>query len=135
MSQPDGFSPQFPGSVTAKYFTTTLTGSPSAIPQTVKVSTNGTTEVNIFGTTNGVTGTFTGLARITSKDDADGNITLQNDAGTTLFTIAKGSQGAVKGTAFSAVAFTANGTATIKSSAASNAIVEIDFIVANPQLG
>ena len=134
MAQPNGNSPQFAGPVAAQSFQTTLTGDPTKIPQTIRIDTNGTTEVNVFGTTTPAAGTFLG-ARIISKDDANGNITLQHtSAGTVVFTIAKGSQGAVKGSVFTATAFTAGATATIKSSAASNAVVEIDFVISNPAL-
>jgi len=130
---------QAAGPIAAQTVVETLVGNTGAtrwIKKTIVLDTNGTTEVPIFGTTNGIAGTFIG-ASIVSKDDANGNITLQNNpAGTvsTIFTIAKGSQGASKGSAFAAVAFSATGTATVKSSAASNARVEIDFIVSHPGL-
>lgn len=142
MSQANGISPQFVGPVAAQSFQSTLVepvmGTFSqqlrAIPQTIKVTTNGTTEVNVFGTTNPVSGTFIG-ARTLGLDDANGNITLQHtSAGTVVFTIAKGSAGGVKGSHFGAVAFAAGATATVKSSAAANAVVEIDFIASNPAL-
>lgn len=128
---------QFLGPVAAQTVIETLVGNTGAtrwIKKTVVLDTNGTTEVNVFGTTNGISGTFIG-ARITSKDEANGDITLQHtSAGTVVFTIAKGSQGVVKGSAFAAASFAATGTATVKSSAASNARVEIDFIVSHPAL-
>ncbi len=135
MAQPNGNSPQFPGPVSAQSYQSTLTGDVTDIPQRVIVATNGTTEVNVFGTTNGFAGTLTGTARIISKDDTSGNITLQHtSAGTTVFTIAKGSEGAMKGTAFSATSFASTGTMTVKSSSAGNAVVEIDFVASNPAL-
>ncbi len=114
---------------------TYTSGTMRAIPQKILVQTNGTTEVNVFGTTNPVSGTFLG-ARVIAKDDITADITLQHtSAGTVVFTIAKGSAGAVKGSVFGAVAFAADATATIKSSAATgNALVELDFIVQNPAL-
>jgi len=128
---------QFSGPVAAQTVVETLVGNTAAtrwIKKTIVLDTNGTTEVDVFGTTNGIAGTFIG-ARITSKDDANGNITLQHtSAGTVVFTIAKGSMGAVKGSAFAATSFAATGTATIKSSASSNARVEIDFLVSHPGL-
>lgn len=137
-------SPSFPGPVAAQSFQSTLVANVAGtyteqslrvIPQRIQVITNGTTEVNVFGSTNPVAGTFLG-ARIISKDDANGNITLQHtSAGTTVFTIAKGSAGAVKGSYFAATAFAAGATATVKSSASTgNAVVEIDFIASNPAL-
>lgn len=139
-----GFAPNFPGPVAGQTFQSTLFTPVSGtyteqnmrvIPQRITLMTNGTTEVNVFGTTNGISGTFIGAARIISKDDANGNITLQHtSAGTVLFTIAKGSQGSVKGSYFAATAFAATGTATIKSSGTGNAVVEIDFIASNPAL-
>lgn len=145
MALTDGNSPQVPGLVTAQSFVSTLVapvngtysqGNDRYIPQTIKVITNGTTEVNVFAATNPVSGTFTGVAKIVSKDNANGNISLQHTiAGTVVFIIAKGSEGGVKGTFFPATAFTAGGTATLKSSTATgNAVVELDFIVSNPQL-
>ena len=135
MSQPDGFSPLYPGSVAGQGFQSTLTGDARDIPQKLIRSTNGTTEVNVFGTTNPADGTFLG-ARVISKNNTAANITLQHTvAGTTVFTIAKGSEGALKGTFFPAVAFAAGATATIKSSVAgADAVVEIDFILTNPKL-
>lgn len=138
------FSPSFPGPLAAQSISRTLfqavTGTYTqqatrAIPETVVVQTNGTTEVNVFGTTNPISGTFL-AARIISQDDANGNITLQHtSAGTTVFTIAKGSAGAVKGSYFAATPFAINATATVKSSSATaNAYVEIDFIPSNPAL-
>lgn len=128
---------QFAGPVVAQNFIDNQLGNTGAtrwIKKTVVLDTNGTTEVNVFGATNGVAGTFIG-SKIISKDDTAGNITLQHtSAGTVVFTIAKGSQGAVTGSAFAATSFAATGTATIKSSTSSNARVEIDFIVSHPAL-
>lgn len=129
---------QFSGPVVAQTFVENLVSNTSPtrwIKKTIILDTNGTTEVDVFGATNGIAGTFTG-ARIMPKDDTNGNITLQHTiAGTVVFLIAKGSAGAVKGSAFAPVAFAATGTATIKSSGASaNARVEIDFIVSHPAL-
>lgn len=137
-------SPNFSGPVSAPSFQSTAVPVASgtytandirAIPQKIIIATNGTTEVNVFGATNPFSGTFLG-ARIIPKDDANGNITLQHtSAGTTVFTIAKGSAGAVKGSYFAPTAFAINGTATVKSSSATaNALVEIDFVASNPAL-
>lgn len=140
MAQPDGFSPQFPGNVVAKGFISTLVPVNGTLIRfmkhnTVTVKTNGTSEVDVFAATNPISGTFLG-ARILNKDDANGNITLQHtSAGTTVFTIAKGSQGVIKGSVFAATAFASGATATVKSSAAAaNADVEIDFISSDPRL-
>jgi len=142
MSQSNGLNPQYAGLQTQQGLVNTFvpvngTNIRYAKHNTVVVLTNGTTEVNVFGPTNGFAGTFLG-ARIISRDDANGNITLQNNpagTATTIFTIAKGSEGGVKGSYFSHVAFSSGGTATIKSSAATGqAIVELDFIASNPQL-
>lgn len=137
-------SPQFIGPVTAQSFQTssvpTVTGvytanNIRAVPQTIVVATNGTTEVNVFGSVNPFSGTFLN-AKILSKNDANGNITLQHtSAGTTVFTIAKGSAGAVKGSYFAPTAFAINSTATVKSSTSTgDVLVEIDFIASNPGL-
>jgi hypothetical protein len=136
MALPNANSPSFSGPIAAQSFQTTLTGNPVQIPQKIVRSTNGTTEVNVFGATNPVSGTFLGM-KIIPHDDANGNITLQHtSAGTVVYTIAKGSAGAVKGSALPAVgvAFVAGATATIKSSTTANATVEIDFIASNPAL-
>jgi hypothetical protein len=144
MAQTDGFGPSFPGPIAAQSFQSTLVSSVAGtygqlsmrvIPQRINVLTNGTAEVNVFGSTNPVSGTFLS-ARVISKDDGNGNITLQHtSAGTVVFTIAKGSAGGVKGTYFAATAFAAGATATIKSSGATgDAVVEIDFIASNPKL-
>lgn len=144
MSQPNGLAPSHAGPVAAQTFQSTLvpiaTGSYTSnnmrfIPQRIVVATNGTTEVDVFASTNPVAGTFLG-ARIISKDDNNGNITLQHtSAGSVVFTIAKGSAGAVKGSYFASTAFAAGATATIKSSGSTgNALVEIDFIASNPAL-
>jgi len=136
MAQPNGNSPQFAGPVSAQSFQTT--GVPHSLArtvvQTVAVTTDGTTEVGIFGDTNPFSGTFYG-ARIISKDDANGTITLQHtSAGTVLFSLAKGSAGAMKGSALAPTSFAYGGTATVKSSGTGNVLVEIDFIVSNPAL-
>jgi len=128
---------QYAGPVVAQNFIENLVGNAGAtrwIKKTVILDTNGTTEVNVFGTTNGISGTFVG-ARIVPKNDANANITLQHtSAGTVVFTIAKGSEGAVKGSAFTATAFVGSATATVKSSSTANARVEIDFLVSHPGL-
>lgn len=128
---------QYAGPLAAQTMVETLVGNTGAtrwIKKTVVLDTNGTTEVNVFGATNGISGTFIG-AKIISKDDANGNITLQHtSAGTVVFTIAKGSEGSSKGSAFAATTFASTGTATVKSSAAANARVEIDFLVSHPAL-
>lgn len=127
---------QAAGPIVAQTVVENIVGNTAAtrwIKKTIVLDTNGSTEVNVFGTTNGIAGTFVG-ARIIPKDDANGNITLQHtSAGTVVFTIAKGSQGAVKGSAFAATAFAATGTATVKSTSG-NCRVEIDFIVSHPAL-
>lgn len=144
MSQTDGFGPSFPGPLAAQSFQSTLVAPVAGtytqknmrvIPQTIKLVTRGTTEIDVFAATNPTSGTFTG-ARIYAADDNNGTITLQHtSAGTVVFSIAKGSQGAAKSTYFGAVAFAAGATATIKSSGSTgDAVVEIDFIATNPKL-
>lgn len=126
------------GPASAGSFQTTFTGDVTRFPQRVVLSTNGTTPVNVFSTTNLVSGTFTGRATVISKDGTAGAITLkQNKAGTetTVFTITnKGTAGSMTGTHFTAVSFLATGTATVQSSTSSNAVVEIDFVASNPAL-
>lgn len=144
MAQPNGNSPQFPGTITAKGFVTTGIGStPASVAQTVRVVTNGTTPVDVFGTTNGITGTFTGTARILPINGTHATISLKNNpSGTesTLFTVIKGTYSASAAAAsagstyFPATAFVATGTAQVVASAAGNAVVEIDFIVSHPGL-
>lgn len=115
--------------------TGTVTQTKRFVPQTIKVQTNGTTEVDVFAAANPISGTLVGLARITALDDANGNITCQGtSAGTTYFTIAKGSAGAVKGSVFAGVPFAKDGTLTVKSSGTGNVIVELDFVAVNPAL-
>lgn len=137
------FSPQFPGSVSASSFQSNLTGDPTRIPQRITIATNGTTPVSVFGSTadtaNGFAGTFTGVARVISRDTTGGNISLKNNiAGveTTVFTtLGKGiGQGSMTGSYFPAKPFSATGTATVQCSSAGNAVVELDFIVSNPAL-
>ena len=134
MANENGF--QSAGPMVAQTFVENLVGNTGAtrwMKKTVVLDTNGATEVNVFGTTNGISGTFIG-ARITPKDDANGTITLQHtSAATVLFSLAKGSSGAVKGSAFTPTAFVADGTATVKSTSG-NCRVEIDFIVSHPGL-
>lgn len=62
---------------------------------TTSVITLNTTPVNLFGTTTGFAGTITSLATI-ALDDANGTVEVYNDGGT-LFRIAKGSGGTMKG--------------------------------------
>lgn len=133
MPQANGASPQFIGPVHATGFTT---GSETSMKKIVR--TNGTTKVDVFGTTNGISGTITNVKTI-SQDTTAGFITLtKNDSGTATniaANIVKGTTvGGVAGTAFSATAFAATGTMTVVSSSAGNAIVEIDFIFSNPAL-
>lgn len=139
MSQANGHAPFFPGPVAAQAFQSTVVGDPTKIPQRIVVATNGTTPVNVFGATNGFAGTFTGVAKVISIDGTGGSISLKNNpAGTetTVFTtLGKGiGQGSMIGTYFPAVAFSSTGTATIQSSSAGNAVVELDFILSNPAL-
>jgi len=136
MSQPNGFSPSFPGPASAQAFNSTL--KTHAIPQTLIVSTNGTTKVNVFGTTNPIGGTILSVKAI-SQDVTAGFITVtKNDAGTeaaVATNIVKGTTvGTVVGTVMSATAFAANGTMTVVSSSGGNATVEIEFITSNPAL-
>lgn len=97
---------------------------------TVAVPTNGTTSVNVFGTTNGFAGTITSI-KVIAQDTTAGNITIADTAGT-VATIAKGTTaGIVTGTTSLAnTGFTSTGTLTVVSSSAGNAIVEIIFTVA-----
>ena len=92
----------------------------------VVVETNGTTPVNVFGTTNGFNGSVT-LVVATAKDATASNITLKNNpAGTelTIATIAKGTaEGGVVGSSAlvaSTVAFSSTGTMQIVSSGSGN---------------
>jgi len=131
-------SENYPGPVSAQSFQTSLVGDPTKIPQTIKIKTNGTTPVDVFGTTNGVAGSFTGIAKVIPMDSTIGIVTLKQNIGgseTTVFTVNKGGvQGSFNGTYFAGVAFDADGTAQVVSSTAGNAIVEIDFVVSNPAL-
>ena len=124
-------NPTFPGKVTALGFA----GTKGTLINTAFVKTTGTTPVSVFGSTAGdaagFAGSFVGM-RITSKDNANGNITLKGTGGATVATIAKGSQGAVTGTVISAYAFTATSTPTLVSSANSADVdVEVLFTVSH----
>lgn len=136
MSQPNGFNPLVPGVAGAQAFVRTL--KTHAIPERLVVNTNGTTKVNVFGTTNPISGTILNVKTI-SQDTTAGFVTLtKNDSGSEVnvaANIVKGNTiGAVAGTAMSATAFAINGTMTVVSSSAGNAIVEIDFIPSDPRL-
>lgn len=87
----------------------------------VSVATNGTTPVNVFGTTNGFAGTITNVL-VTGLDGTNANIGLADTAGTVV-TVAKGtSSGLVTGgTTLSNTAFTSLGTMTIVSTSATAA--------------
>lgn len=136
MSNPNGFGPQYPGPVNAQGFVSTI--KQHAVPQKLVVSTNGTTKVDVFGTTNPVSGTILSVKTI-SQDTTAGFVTVtKNDAGsevTVANAIVKGNViGTVAGTAMSAVAFAKGGTMTVVSSSSGNATVEIDFIISDPRL-
>ena len=136
MAQSDGNSPMFPGIVVAQGFVST--SKLHSVPQKVVVSTNGTTKVKVFGTTNGFAGTILSVKAI-AQDTTGGFITLtKNDSGSEVniaTSIVKGTTiGGVAGTAMSATAFASTGTMTVVSSSAGNATVEIDFIISDPRI-
>lgn len=124
-------NPAFDGVIKALGVTTTYN-----LEQVIRVATNGTTPVAIFGATNGITGTFTGIKTI-SKDNVLGNVTLATATAngqqpTTVAVVAKGSAGFVMGSYVAApVAFVAAGSASIVSSTTGNALVEIYFTIPN----
>ena len=133
MANPNGLGPAYQGPVLAQGFAT-----PYGTSQRIVVSTNGTTKVNVFGTTNPFGGTITNVKTV-AQDATAGFITLtKNDTGSAsniAANIIKGtSVGGVAGTAMSATAFAYGGTMTVVSSSAGNALVEIDFIINDPRL-
>lgn len=101
----------------------------------VAVPTNGTTAVNVFGTTNGFAGTITSVICV-SQDTTFGSITLATSVSAgTQTKIADSMQkpntaGTVVGTIVTATAFTSAGTMTVVSNSAGNAIVIATFTVA-----
>jgi hypothetical protein len=130
MSVPFGFSPSFPGPVTAQIFKDTV-----GTVRTIVVKTNGTTAVNVFGTTNGIGGTLVGM-RTTAIGGTAATVTLRDNTESLVCAIAKGgTAGAHIGTAFSYVAFVSTGTMSLVSSVngtdtvgGGNALVYVDFI-------
>lgn len=100
----------------------------------IAVKTNGTTPVNLFGTTNGFAGTITSVSAI-SQDGTAGTITvatslISGGAATKIAdSIVKGAIGATTGTIMTATAFTSAGTTTVVSSSGGNAIVTAIFTV------
>lgn len=97
---------------------------------TVSTSTNGTTPVNVFGSTTPFSGTITGIYVI-SKDTTAGNITVADTAGT-IATIAKSTTAGVMTGAVSLAntGFLIGNTMTVDSSSAGNADVIIVFTTA-----
>lgn len=112
---PNRLNPSFLGRVEAKGFDA-IHGKGVSV---TCVSTNGTTNVDVFGTTNGFQGTVTGVFLI-AKDTTAANITVVGPEGT-YCTIAKGATaGALVGA--SALTYTAinrDGTLQVDSSVAS----------------
>lgn len=98
----------------------------------VAVITNGTTAVNLFGTTNPFAGTITGVY-INALTATNGSVTLAvNNGGvvTNAAIIDHGTtNGAMVGTGtFAATAFTFGGTATVVTTTTANAIVYATYI-------
>lgn len=101
---------------------------------TVAVPTNGTTPVNLFGTTNGFAGTITSVTAI-AQDTTAGSISLVTNVSGSETTVANRiikstSIGGVAGTVVAATAFSSAGTTTVVSNSAGNAIVVATFTVA-----
>lgn len=103
-------------------------GSGSVQYGALSVLTNGTTAVNVFGATNGVTGTITGVFGV-AADTTAGTITLASNSGT-IAAFAKGTtQGGMAGSAsLLLTGFASSGTMTVVSSSAGNENVTITFI-------
>lgn len=92
-----------------------LTATGNKIYGIVEATTTGTSDVNVFGSTNGFAGTITGVYLI-AADASTATITIKNN-GATVCTIAKGgTSGAMVGaTSVSNATFTAAGTMGVSS--------------------
>lgn len=112
------------GSVTGAKLVTTVGYS------AVTAATNGTTPVNVFGTTVPFGGVVTGVF-VESLDTTAGNITVASTAGT-IATIAKGTSAGVMvgGGALTNTTFASGNTFTVVSSSAGNVRVTITFTFA-----
>lgn len=120
MAQPNGLNPTFQGKVTARGFETPVGGD-----MVKNVKTNGTTLVNVFGTTNGFDGTLVSV-RITPVSNTTTVFSMIGTNGT-VFQIS-GSAGIVVGTLFTATTFTSSGTLQVRSHTAGlQGVVEVAF--------
>lgn len=126
MAQPNGLNPNFPGRVTSAGYDANHA---KGVCVTC-VSTAGTTDTDVFGSTNGFKGTVTGVYLI-AKDATAANITLIGPEGT-YCTIAKGTSagGLVGATSLSYTAISKDGTLKVDSSDnTGNAFVFITYKV------
>lgn len=76
---------------------------------TVAKNTNGTTPVDVIGSTNGFDATLTSIL-FSSRDDANGTIEVYSNVGTIARITTKGSLGVVKGTPLLNTSITSAGT-------------------------
>lgn len=91
------------------------------------VNSNNTTAVNVFGATNGFTGTITGVYLV-SLDTTNANMTLRNDSSSVCVIATGTTSGAlVGGTTLSNTTISASGTMVIVMSANSGARVFITY--------
>lgn len=102
-------NPIIPGTVTARKYAS-MSG---AMTMNANRQLNGTTAVNVFGSTNGISGTAY-LFKVYSGTDANHTVTLES-GGSTVATVVSGSAGTFKHVDLAALAFTAGGTMGIKS--------------------
>lgn len=97
---------------------------------TKAVATNGTTEVNIFGATNGFEGSVVNV-KVTPKDATAGSVRVYSGNATgrvLLAEVVKASAYAMSGSAVTVSgAFTANGTLTAVSTSSGESEVEVTF--------
>lgn len=120
-------NPIFPGFVNAAGFQT-----PGGMMMIRAVKTNGTTDVNVFGATNGFGGSIVGV-KVISRDTTAAEITVwsgQPTFRTEIIRVKKdsGTTGAVTGSAVASGSFIAAGTVTVVSNSAGEALVELTFV-------
>lgn len=130
MAVADGVSPIFEGNPTALGYKTK-----GGMMMTKAVSTNGTTEVNVFGTSNGFSGSVVGI-KITPTDATAGSVRVHagTSTGRTLLTeVVKAASYAITGSAVGVSgAFVPSGTLTVVSTTSGNALVEVTFTTTSP---
>jgi len=132
MAVSNQLNPSFAGNVKALSFSTPASSGSFGGNASIKaVLTSGGNKVDVFGTTNGFSGTMLG-ARITARGDGNGTVDVFCSGGT-LCRIVKGSAGAVTGCAIfisgkAGTHFGASDRLQVSNNSVNDCLVELIFV-------